>query len=105
MSRDKSKPVATVQQHVADEFLRAREVARNQEAKSLELRAAMSLTRLYQTQGRQAEARPLLAEICGWFTEGSDTRDLREAKALLGKLGCNPVQCPSRAPQLAAGLC
>jgi predicted ATPase len=61
-------------------------VARRQSAKSLELRAAMSLSRLYQRQGRQAEARPLLAETYGWFTEGFDTPDLQEAKALLEEL-------------------
>jgi predicted ATPase len=62
---------------------RALDVARHQEAKSLELRAAMSLARLWQQQGKQAEARELLAPIYGWFTEGFDTADLQEAKALL----------------------
>jgi predicted ATPase len=64
-------------------FRQALTIARRQQAKSLELRAAMSLTRLYQKQGRQAEARPVLAECHDWFTEGLDTLDLREAKALL----------------------
>jgi predicted ATPase len=64
-------------------FLRALAVARRQQARSLELRAAMSLTRLYQKQGRQADARPALAACYGWFTEGFDTADLREARALL----------------------
>jgi predicted ATPase len=64
-------------------FREALSMARQQQAKSLELRAAMSLTRLYQQQGRQTEARPLLAETYGWFTEGFDTPDLQEAKALL----------------------
>jgi predicted ATPase len=64
-------------------FRRALTIARRQQAKSLELRAAMSLTRLYQKQGRQAEARPMLAECYDWFTEGFDTPDLQEAKALL----------------------
>src|SRR5262249_15444686 len=64
-------------------FRRALTIARGQQAKSLELRAAMSLTRLYQKQDCQAEARPLLAEYYDWFTEGFDTLDLREAKALL----------------------
>jgi predicted ATPase len=64
-------------------FHRALTMAREQRAKSLELRAAMSLTRLYQQQGRQAEARPVLAECYHWFTEGFDTRDLQEADALL----------------------
>ena len=66
-----------------DCFRRALAIARRQQAKSLELRAAMSLTRLYQKQDRQAEARPMLAECYDWFTEGFDTPDLQEAKALL----------------------
>jgi predicted ATPase len=67
-------------------FHQALAVARRQSAKALELRAAMSLSRLYRQQGRQAEAGPLLAQIYGWFTEGFDTPDLQEAKALLGQL-------------------
>ena len=65
---------------------RALDVARRQEAKSLELRAAMSLSRLWQQQGKRAEAHALLAPIYGWFTEGFDTADLQEAKALLQEL-------------------
>jgi predicted ATPase len=65
---------------------RALDVARHQEAKSLELRAAMSLSRLWQQQGKPAEARALLAPVYGWFTEGFDTADLQEAKALLEAL-------------------
>jgi predicted ATPase len=65
---------------------RALDVARRQEAKSLELRAAMSLTRLWQQQGKRAEAQALLAPIYGWFTEGFDTADLQEARALLEEL-------------------
>ncbi|MBI3800819.1 MAG: AAA family ATPase [Deltaproteobacteria bacterium] len=65
---------------------RALDVARHQEAKWLELRAAMSLSRLWQQQGKREEARQLLAEIYGWFTEGFDTKDLQEAKALLKQL-------------------
>jgi predicted ATPase len=61
-------------------------MARHQQAKLLELRAAMSLSRLWQRQGKRAEARQLLAEIYGWFTEGFDTADLQEAKALLDTL-------------------
>ena len=61
-------------------------VARHQQAKSLELRAAMSLTRLWQRQGKHAEAHALLAPIYGWFTEGFDTADLQEARALLEAL-------------------
>jgi predicted ATPase/DNA-binding winged helix-turn-helix (wHTH) protein len=62
-------------------------VARHQQTKSLELRAAMSLARLWQQQGKRAEARELLAPIYGWFTEGFDTADLQDAKALLEELG------------------
>jgi predicted ATPase len=65
---------------------RALDVARRQQAKSLELRAAMSLSRLWQQQGKQAEARALLAPVYGWFTEGFDTADLQEARALLEAL-------------------
>jgi len=61
-------------------------LARTQSAKSLELRAAMSLSRLWQRQGKKTEARQLLAEIYGWFTEGFDTADLKAAKALLEEL-------------------
>jgi predicted ATPase len=65
---------------------RALDVARRQEAKSLELRAAMSLSRLWQQQGKRAEAYKLMAPIYGWFTEGFETADLQEAKALLEEL-------------------
>jgi predicted ATPase len=58
-----------------------------EQTKPLELRAVMSLSRLWQSQGREAEARQMLAEIYGWFTEGFDTADLREARALLEELG------------------
>jgi predicted ATPase len=68
-------------------FQQALDVARRQQAKALELRAAMSLARLWQQQGRGAAARDLLAPIYGWFTEGFDTADLQEAKALLEELG------------------
>jgi predicted ATPase len=67
-------------------FRQALAIARRQEARSLELRAAMSLTRLCHKQGRQAEARPLLGACYDWFTEGFDTPDLREAKALLDQI-------------------
>jgi predicted ATPase len=69
-----------------DCFQQALDVARQQRAKSLELRAAMSLARLWQRQGRRAEARALLAPIYGWFTEGHDTLDLQEAHVLLDTL-------------------
>jgi predicted ATPase len=67
-------------------FQQALDIARRQQAKSLELRAAMSLCRLWQQQGRRPEADDLLAPIYGWFTEGFDTADLQEAKALLAEL-------------------
>src|SRR5262249_27309716 len=67
-------------------FHKAIEVARHQQAKSLELRAAMSLARLWQSQRKKVEAHRVLVEIYGWFTEGFDTADLQEAKALLGEL-------------------
>jgi tetratricopeptide (TPR) repeat protein len=68
-------------------FHRALEVARRQQTKAYELRAAMSLARLWQRQGKQAEAYTLLAPLYGWFTEGFDTADLQEARALLDALG------------------
>ncbi|MBI3796901.1 MAG: AAA family ATPase, partial [Deltaproteobacteria bacterium] len=68
-------------------FLKAIKIARRQSAKSLELRAVMSLSRLWQQQGKKDEARQLLAEIYGWFTEGFETKDLQEAKVLLEELG------------------
>jgi adenylate cyclase len=67
-------------------FLKAIEVARQQNAKSFELRAAVSLSRLWQQQGKEDQARQLLAEVYHWFTEGFDTKDLQEAKALLTQL-------------------
>jgi predicted ATPase len=68
-------------------FRQALDSARRQQAKSLELRAAMGLARLWQRHGKRAEAAALLAPIYGWFTEGFDTADLQEAKALLEELG------------------
>jgi predicted ATPase len=67
-------------------FERALAVAREQQAKSWELRAAMSAARLWRDQGKWQQARELLAPVYGWFTEGFDTRDLKEAKALLDTL-------------------
>ena len=67
-------------------FQQALAVARRQQAKSWELRAAMSLSRLWQQQGKRTEARELLAPIYRWFTEGFDTPDLQEARALLEEL-------------------
>ena len=72
-------------------FLKAIEIARKQQAKSLELRAVMSLTRLWQQQGKQNEATQMLAEIYNWFTEGFDTKDLQEAKALMEILKGNSL--------------
>jgi predicted ATPase len=75
------------EQHEAETcFQHALDVARQQQAKSLELRAATSLARLWQQQGKRAAARELLAPIYGWFTEGFDTADLQDAKALLEAL-------------------
>lgn len=68
-------------------FLKAIEVSQKQQAKSLELRATMSLARLWQQQGKRHEAREKLAAVYNWFTEGFDTKDLQEAKALLEELG------------------
>jgi class 3 adenylate cyclase/predicted ATPase len=67
-------------------FQQALDIARRQQAKSLELRAAMSLSRFWQRQGKSGAARELLAPIYGWFTEGFDTADLQEAKGLLDEL-------------------
>ena len=67
-------------------FTRALNVARQQKAKSWELRAAMSMARLWRDQGKRDEARELLAPVYGWFTEGFDTLDLKEAKTLLEEL-------------------
>jgi predicted ATPase len=67
-------------------FQQALEVARTQQAKALELRAALSLSRLWQQQGQREAARDLLAPIYGWFTEGFDTPDLQEAKMRLAEL-------------------
>jgi predicted ATPase len=91
-SRDKSEdtnpqpPTPSTQSEAEACFLKAIEIARKQQAKSLELRAVMSLSGLWQQQGKKDEARRLLAEIYNWFIEGFDTRDLQEAKALLAEL-------------------
>ena len=68
-------------------YLASLDWARQQQAKSWELRTATSLARLWQQQGKIAEAHEMLAEIYNWFTEGFDTKDLQEAKALLDELG------------------
>ena len=67
-------------------FHKAIDAARKQQAKSLELRATVNLARLRQRQGKQKEAHKMLSEIYGWFTEGFDTKDLQEAKALIEEL-------------------
>ena len=79
-------PQFTVEEKAEGCFLKAIEVARQQHAKSWELRATTSLARLWQSQGRKAEAWPMLGEIYGWFTEGFDTKDLQDAKTLLQEL-------------------
>jgi predicted ATPase len=67
-------------------FARALAIARSHQAKSLEMRAAMSMARLWRDQGKWKEARELLVPVYGWFREGLETRDLREAKVLLDEL-------------------
>ena len=67
-------------------FQQALDMARHQQAKLLELRAAMSLSRLWQQQGKRHAAHELLAEIYAWFTEGFDTADLQDARTLLDTL-------------------
>jgi len=71
-------------------FHQALEITRNQQAKSFELRTATSLARLWQQQGKRQEAHALLASVYGWFTEGFDTADLKDAKALLAVLENSP---------------
>ena len=67
-------------------FCRVRDTLNEDETKPWELRASMSLARLWRDQGKVSEARELLAPVYGWFTEGFDTRDLKEAKVLLEQL-------------------
>jgi hypothetical protein len=83
-------------------FQQALAIARRQQAKSLELRAAMSLSRLWQQQGKWDEARELLAPIYGWFTEGFDTADLQDAKTLLEELGRGDTHQMTMAPSTEA---
>jgi predicted ATPase len=75
-----------VEQEAEECFLKAIEIARKQQAKSLELRATTSLARLWQQQGKKKDAHQMLSEIYHWFTEGFDTKDLQEAKALIEEL-------------------
>ena len=77
-------------------FERALSVARAQKAKSWELRAAMSLARLWRDQGKRHNGRELLAPVYGWFTEGFDTRDLKQAKALLEELAAQDALTEER---------
>ena len=81
-----SQSTTAVEKEAEACFLKAIEIAQRQQAKSLELRASTSLARLWQKQGKKDEARQMLAEIYGWVTEGFDTKDLQEAKALLEEL-------------------
>jgi len=85
VSSRSSVPSTQGEREAKEYFLKAIEIAQKQQAKSLELRATMSLSRLWQ-QGKKKQARKMLAEIYGWFTEGFDTADLQEAKALLDEL-------------------
>ena len=85
-SGSSSRQKVEIETEAEECFYKAIEVARRQEAKSLELRAAMSLSRLWKSQGKKEEARKLLGEIYQWFTEGFDTKDLKEAKVLLVEL-------------------
>ena len=80
-------PTANAQAAAEADYLKGIDIARSQKAKQPELQAIMSLCRLRQQQSRQPEAREMLAEIYNWFTEGFDTKDLQEAKALLEELG------------------
>jgi predicted ATPase len=85
-------------------FRYALEVARCQQAKAWELRAALSLSRLWQQRGKRDAARELLTEVYGWFTEGFDTADLKEARALLEELGTRAgidIDGPTVVPELA----
>ena len=85
-------------------FRYALEVARCQQAKAWELRAALSLSRLWQQRGKRDAARELLTEVYGWFTEGLDTADLKEARALLEELGTRAgidIDGPTVVPELA----
>jgi class 3 adenylate cyclase/predicted ATPase len=79
-------PRSKVEEEAEECFYKAVEIAQRQQAKSLELRATMSLARLWQSHGKTAEAHQMLAEIYGWFTEGFDTKDLQEAQELLEEL-------------------
>ena len=86
-------------------YRKALSIAEEQEAKLWELRAAVSLARLRRDQGRRAEARDLLAPVYGWFTEGFDTPDLKDAKALLDELRVGVENCRERACRRSREVC
>src|SRR4030095_14227817 len=86
-------------------FLKAIDIARKQQAKSLELRAAASLARLRQLQGKRAETHQMLSEIYNWFTEGFDTKDLQEAKALLADLNWTKQHLDTQAASCEVSVC
>jgi predicted ATPase len=94
-SQDKAE-VRSPESEAEECFWKAVEIARRQQAKSLELRAVMSLARLWQSQGKKEEARQILAETYGWFTEGFDTADLKDAKALLEELKGKATIAPGK---------
>ena len=81
-----STTTASTQAEAEECFLKAIEISRKQQAKSLELRAVTSLARLWQSQGKRNEAHQMLSEVYNWFTEGFDTKDLQEAKTLIEEL-------------------
>jgi len=84
--RESASPQSHVEKEAEACFLKAIDIARVQQARSFEFRAATSLARLWQQQGKQVEIHKLLSEIYHWFTEGFNTKDLQEAKALLKEL-------------------
>ena len=84
--RSPQHPTPSTQSEAEECFRQAIDIARSESAKSWELRALISLNRLWQQQGKTTEARQILAEVCGGFTEGFDTVDLQEARALLQEL-------------------
>jgi predicted ATPase len=86
MRESKEQGAGSREQEAEEYYLKAITIAQKQQAKSLELRAATSLARLWQRQGKRAEAHKLLSDVYNWFTEGFDTKDLQEAKALLESL-------------------
>jgi predicted ATPase len=101
-SRDPSLK-SKIEEEAEGYFWKAIKIAGRQSAKSLELRAVMSLSRLWQSQGKTEEARKLLAEIYGWFTEGFDTPDLQDAKALLEELEGKATIAPGRKSKRRTG--